>query len=227
MLTSSDSLQPVTPASRIQHPLLPSTGTHTDGAYTHKYTQMKIIFNKNVSPNGDHVVLTQFILSASRCHLEKEGHIAFFFLLLFSLKHHGSNPLLTSSATTVLLCKFFALLCIFMLQGDCSCFIPKSLQTLVFLQPMIALTHSSQTKLGQPSNAVPFPVSFPWSHETQPTPFFLKSSLVYEQICSSPMLLVRLSAFVEESHGPRFSIHYPLPNQGSSRKQVPQKHVLN
>lgn len=61
------------------------------------------MFNKKVSPDGDHTVLTQFFLSVAWCHLDDESRMASFFLLPLSLKHHGSSPSPASSAMECLL----------------------------------------------------------------------------------------------------------------------------
>lgn len=146
------------------------------------------MFNKKVSPDGDHVVLTQFILSVTWCHLDDESHIASFPLLY--LKHHVSNPSPASSAMQCLLWRPLPSRA-FSCSGVTGHTSPLSLQALAFLQPVIALTHSNQPKPpASRQSQIPFLVrSFPRSHGPYPRPFLPPAALPWVGVIRSTPLL--------------------------------------
>lgn len=178
--------------------------------------------------------------------------MASFSLLPFSLKHHGSSPSPASSAMQCLLWRplpsgaFQAL-------GWLATLYPSVLQALAFLQPMIALAHSSQRKPpASRQSQSPFPMhSFPQSHSSYPRPCPLVRQSCLGSLPSSlrpavlprvptlvrrpalgrsdpqhPSALWRVSASAEQSHCTR--IFYPLPSAKprTFQKAGAQKHVL-
>lgn len=183
------------------------------------------MFNKIVSPDGDHVVLTQFILSVTWCRLDDKSRMASFPLL--SLKHHVSNPSPVSSAMQCLLsrplpCRAFSC------SGVTGHTLPLSPTS-----PCIPATNDCpgtfppREASSVPTVAEPFPSEL-LSSEPRSLPSSLRPAVLpwVGVIRSTPLLCGDLSASAEQSLGARIFYSLPSAKPRTFQKAGAQKHVL-